>query len=53
MSDRSPRAAAVVGAAADPGHVVPRLLGLRWWTGWRCMTCHPSDHLKPEPTRKS
>ena len=53
MSDRSPRAAAVVGAAADPGQVVPPLLGLRWSTARPCMTCNPPDHLKPEPTRKS
>jgi hypothetical protein len=28
--------------------------GLRWWTerhepkGWRCMRCHPPDHLAPD-----
>ena len=32
--------------------------GQRWWTGrqqpagWRCMTCHPPDHLPPEAVRR-
>jgi hypothetical protein len=30
----------------------------RWWTerhkpkGWRCMTCHPPDHLRPDQIRR-
>jgi hypothetical protein len=32
--------------------------GTRWWTerheprGWRCMTCHPPDHLPAEAIRR-
>ena len=32
--------------------------GTRWWTerqqprGWRCMMCHPPDHLPPEAIRR-
>ena len=32
--------------------------GTRWWTerhepkGWRCMACHPPDHLRREAIRR-
>jgi hypothetical protein len=32
--------------------------GQRWWTerrdpkGWRCLTCHPPDHLRAEAIRR-
>jgi hypothetical protein len=36
----------------------PPAYGGRWWQereapkGWRCFTCHPPDHLKPENVRE-
>jgi hypothetical protein len=36
----------------------PPAYGGRWWQereapkGWRCFTCHPPDHLKPDQVRE-
>ena len=41
-------------APPTPGAWCSSCFGTRWWTerrepkGWRCATCHPPDHLKPE-----
>ena len=41
-----------------PGSWCRACYGTRWWTerqaskGWRCMTCHPPDHLSPEAIRR-
>lgn len=37
---------------------IPPAYGGRWWQereapkGWRCWTCHPPDHLKPQDVRE-
>jgi len=44
-------------ALPAPGAWCSSCFGARWWTerhepkGWRCGTCHPPDHLKPELVR--
>ena len=44
-------------APPTPGAWCSSCFGTRWWTerhepkGWRCGTCHPPDHLKPEQVR--
>jgi hypothetical protein len=41
-----------------PGAWCRACRGTRWWTerhkphGWRCLTCHPPDHLPAEAVRR-
>jgi hypothetical protein len=41
-----------------PGSWCRACHGTRWWTeqhdphGWRCLTCHPPDHLPAEAIRR-
>ena len=62
MSDRQPALARMPSWADTtppwPGSWCRACHGTRWWTerrdpkGWRCMTCHPPDHLPPEAIRR-
>ena len=62
MSDRPP-GLAWMPSTADvtpplPGAWCRACYGTRWWTerhqpkGWRCLRCHPPDHLPTEAVRR-
>jgi hypothetical protein len=62
MSDRPPGLARMPSTAdvtpPPPGAWCRACGGTRWWTerpapkGWRCLTCHPPDHLPPAAIRR-
>jgi len=62
MTDRPPELARMPSWADAsppwPGVWCRACHGTRWWTerrnpkGWRCLTCHPPDHLPAEAIRR-